>query len=195
MKLSTLVVALLFATAARADWSLDFVRVTCIPEARYFYFEYKAVSGPAALTDTQFDDKKRLERMRTWQRHGYFDPHNLVRECRLPDSTYRLLTSQPPARERGMCGGAPPITLNLLRNGSAFLKDVILGENCFGGPSVVSVEITDGLDGWNTRQMTVCVSPASGEAPKCTFLSETYNDITKAIPITSESVERYAKER
>jgi hypothetical protein len=196
MRTLVLIVALLtFSHAARADWSLEFVRITCIPEARYFYFEYKPVSGPAALTDTQFDEKMQRERMRIWQRHGFFDPRSLERECRLPESTYKLITSQPPAREQGMCGGAPQITLNLFRNGTAFFKDVVFGDDCFGGPSVVSVEITDGLEGWDTRQMTVCISPAVGEARMCKFLSETYGDIAKAVPVTGEVINRYVKER
>jgi hypothetical protein len=194
MKLLVLVVALLLSTAVRADWSLEFVRITCIPEARYFYFEYKPIDGSAALTDAQVSDEKQRERMRTWQKHGYFDPRDLDFECRLPESRYRLRTSQPPGHE-GRCGAAPTITLNLLRNGSSYVKDVTLGDDCYGGPSVLSVEIADKLDGWGTREMTICVKAGQAEAAKCTFLSETYGDITKVVPITPAVVERYAKER
>ncbi|MFS2036317.1 hypothetical protein ACEN8I_20005 [Polaromonas sp. CT11-55] len=195
MRISVFIIACLFSAAARADWPLTFVRVTCIPEARYFYFEYKPVSGPAALTDAQFDDRKLAARMRAWQRHGYFDPRKLDRNCSLPESTYSLRTSQEDARESGECGGAPSIKLNLLRNGSPVLQDVVLGDACLGGASVASVEITDGLDGWGSRKMTLCVTPAPGETPHCKYLSEDYKQITQAVPITSEAIERYAKER
>ena len=105
MKAAVLTFAFLLPVVAWADEYLEFVRITCIPEARYFYFEYKFVSGPAGLTDDYLDDKKRLESMRVWQSHGYFDPANLEQDCRIPGSTYRLLTIQPLPSEHGMCGG------------------------------------------------------------------------------------------
>lgn len=74
------------------------------------------------------------------------------------------------------------------------LDKVIFGDACFGRPSVLSVEITDGLEGWDTRQMMLCLSPKAGMPQVCKFLSETYSDISKAIPIDQNKVEKYAEE-
>lgn len=92
-----------------------------------------------------------------------------------------------------MCGAAPQITLNLVRYGIPILDKVIFGDDCFGGPTVLSTEITDGLQGWDTRQMTLCLSPGSDSPKKCEFLSETYGAISKAIPINQEKVGKYVE--
>lgn len=197
MKTPTLITfsAALFSCSgsAIADWSMDFVRITCIPEARYFRFDYTPISGPAVLLEAQFDDKKRSQRMLAWMKQGYYEATNLQYECRLPESTYKISAVQPPQRDRGMCGAAPQITLSLLRDGTPVLDKIIFGNDCFGGPTVVSAEITDGLQGWNTRQMNLCLSPKSDMPRLCKFLSETYGAISKVIPITQEKVGEYVK--
>ena len=56
-----------------------------------------------------------------------------------------------------------------------------------------SVEITDGLKGWDTRQMVLCISPKTDAKQICEFLSETYNDISEAIPINQDKIRRYVE--
>ena len=185
---------LLCSGSAIAGWSIDFVRITCIPEARYFRFDYTPVSGSAALLETALDGKKRSQRMLAWKKHGYYEATNLQYECRWPESTYKISAVQAPARERGMCMAAPQIKLSLFRNGIPILDKVIFGNDCFGGPTVVSAEITDGLQGWDTRQMTICFSPKEDAPRICEFLSETYDAISKAVPINQIKVDEYVKE-
>lgn len=43
--------------------------------------------------ETQFDEKKRAERMELWKKQGYFGPSNLVFECRMPESTYKIIAT------------------------------------------------------------------------------------------------------
>ena len=210
-------VALLVVTAcpAWADWYVNFVHITCIPEARYLAFEAKSIKGSYVLMETEFDEKRRAERLILWRKQGYFEPANLKFECKLPESTYTIIANQPEPSDHGMCGGAPSITLTLLHDGKPFvenmtglptqvkqqllahidgnrpfLKDVTFGDDCFGGPAVYRVELSDGLNGWDTRQMTVCTSPG---VDQCKFLSDTYGDIIKAIPIDNTKVAEYAK--
>lgn len=45
----------------------------------------------------------------------------------------------------------------------------------------MSVKISDGLQGWDSRQMNLCVAGTKGQS--CKFLSETYGGISKANPI------------
>lgn len=186
-----LVVLLFVATRpAWADWYVNFVHITCIPQARYLAFEAKDIEGSYVLMETQFDDKKRAERIGLWRKQGYFEPANLKFECKLPESTYTIIANQPQPSDHGMCGGAPSVTLTLLRDGKPFLKNVTFGDDCFGGPSIYRVELSDGLSGWDTRQMTVCTSPG---VDQCKFLSDTYGDIIKAIPIDNAKVMEYVK--
>lgn len=190
--LNWLVVAcilLTIAQPAQADWFVNFVHITCIPEARYLAFEVKDIEGSYVLMETQFDDKKRAQRMALWKKNGYFDPSKLTFECHMPESTYKITATQPPASAHGQCGAAPSITLSLLRNGEPYLSNVMFGGDCFGGPSVTRVELSDGLNGWDTRQLTVCIAPRG----TCEFLSETYSAISKSIPIDQHKLAGYAK--
>lgn len=201
MKYPIIVMALLFPTITNADWTQHFVRITCIPEARFFSFEYRPVDGSSALTDAIFDEKKRVQRLDIWKRQGYFEPSQLKYECRLPEATYILLTKQRDPQDHGWCGANQPITLNLLRNGIVILDNVTFGDACIdAGAFVTSTDISEPPQGWGKRTMSVCVVglPAEGQLstdakPRCEFLSD--ERLTKAIPITTKTVEHYAKER
>lgn len=193
MKGFVAVILLLAATQpAKADWYVNFIQITCIPEARYLAFEAKDIEGSYVLMEAQFDDKKRAQRMNLWMKQGYFDPSKLDFECRMPESTYKITATQPPASARGQCGAAPSITLSLLRDGKPYLSNVTFGDDCFGGASVYRVELSDGLQGWDTRQMTICTTPGTDH---CKFLSDTYQDIVKAVPIDQSKVAGYAENK
>jgi hypothetical protein len=160
-----------------AQWTMDFVRITCIPEARYLQVEYKPVVGPIVLMETAFDKNKKKQRLSAWQKHGYYDPsEKITYECRMPESTYKISAMQPPAQDRGECGVSQSITLSLSRNGKPMLDKIILGDNCAQGPTVDSFEINDGFEGWETRQMTLCISPKLNTKKFCELLPETYGN-------------------
>lgn len=180
---------LTIAHPTQADWYVNFVHITCIPEARYLAFEAKDIEGSYVLMETQFDDKKRAQRMALWKKKGYFDPSKLTFECQMPESTYTITAMQPPASAHGQCDAGPSITLSLLRNGEPYLSNVTFGSDCFGGPSVTRVELSDGLNGWDTRQLTMCIAPRE----RCEFLSETYSAISKSIPIDQQKVAGYPR--
>ncbi len=187
------ILAILFPPMCQADWHYDFVRITCIPEARYLQFEAKSIEGSYVLMETQFDEKLKRQRLAAWIKKGYYDPSRLEFECRMPESTYKIETTQPSPSAHGQCGGAPSITFSLYKDGELMIESVILGNDCFGRPSVQSVEISDGLQGWDTRQMTLCV--AGNQKSSCKFLSETSGAISKAIPIDQNKVNDYASQK
>lgn len=174
---------LLLPAICKADWYYDFVRITCIPEARYLQFEAKSIEGSYVLMETQFDDKLKKQRLAAWVKKGYYDPARLEFECRLPEATYKITTSQS-AYE------SSPIILSLYKDGSPIIDNVTLGGNSSGRTSVQSVEISDGLQGWDSRQMTICWGFDSNQS--CKFLSETYGDISKAIPINQDKLDAFA---
>lgn len=180
-------------TAAWADYSVDFLRITCIPETRYFEIEYRAVPGDAVFIGAGFEEQDIRQRLDIWKKRGYYDPSKLRYECKLPDSTYLLTSTRPPASERGMCGGAPRITLNLSRNGEPWLDNVVFGADCFGGPTITRIAIRDGQDGWDTRNADVCISPSGDSDGHCEYLSETGAGITGVMPLTQKDVEQYVE--
>ena len=178
--LSFLLILFAFAMAC-ADTSVDFLRITCIPEVNYFEVEYKSVGGDWL----SFVDKENRKRYSIWRKHGYYDPRNLRYECKLPESTYLITSAQPPPSARGMCGAAPSITLSLLCNDKIWLDNVIFGENCFHRPSVTKVEIQDQGNGY--RNINLCISPAN-ESPNI------WEFINSRIPrVTQRDIEGYAE--
>ena len=142
---------------AWADQPMDVIRITCIPEMRYFEFEYKEL--PSEATDWVIDGYGALEkkpqvekRVNVLKRYGLFDAQKLHYECKLPQSTYTLT------------GGAyeNEITVSLTHNGSSFISDVLVGPTRFGKPSIERVAIFDTRDALTNRNVTICVL---GNAP------------------------------
>ena len=213
LRFKLLAASCLLASAAtsHADWGLDFVRVTCIPESRYFEIEYRSLNGPDVLLEAELDDRKRAERLDTWRAHGFYEASNVKYECILPASTYEVVADQPPPQAHGTCGLAPRIILslkrklmtwsNLIRNEEPMitstrdedliLEGIIFGPDCFGpDPTVISIAISDGLLGWTASWMTLCFLPQGETEQHCRSI-EFRHKLEKFVPITQESINAY----
>ena len=190
--------------ACNADWFVNFVRISCIPESNHLSVEYKEVEGSNVLTDAQFDEKRGAERLRVWQRHGYFEARKLNYECRLPNATYRVVTTQDEPHATGTCGGAPFITLTLIRNGIPDVSGVVFGYSCAGEPSVMSIEASDPPDGWGSRYLAIEVRKSDQELNHFRILNaydEHAYDVNGNgekqfgdLPVTQQKVSTFAKE-
>src|SRR5262245_15494376 len=100
--LVTLSVARCIGTNSALDESvMDFVRTTCLPEARYFRFEHTPIVASSVLLDTRFDEEKRRLRLLAWKKEGYNEARDLQYECQLPESLYIVFASQPEEQARG----------------------------------------------------------------------------------------------
>lgn len=162
-------VLVLFALMSRlpawADQPMPAIRITCIPEMRYFEFEYKQLSSEATewvLSGYEVQEnpqtEKRIEKrikkhLKVLKRYGLFDAQKLQYECKLPQSTYTLT------------GGdyyGDGITVSLTHNGGPFISDVLVGPNRFGKPSIDQVSIFEGMDALTNRNVTICFG---GNAP------------------------------
>lgn len=200
---TSLLIAFLLSTwsaSSKADWVQDFIRITCIPEARYFQFEYAPMSGPRVLLETQFDRKRQRKRMLAWRKHGFYNPSKLDYECKLPENVYKISTTQPPA-SNGMCGAAQPITINLYRNNKPIITKVVAGRDCLGNVSTLqSVEISDELKGWESSSISICLAPQNGvpqvlvnPLPQtCRNDGDVYS-VLNAIPIDQDVIEEWAE--
>ena len=179
------------AVPAWADYAVDFIRLTCVPETRYFELEYRALPGDAVFdSGTQTADP-----LGAWRRHGYVDPHQLREECRLPDSTFLVTAVQPEDSATGQCGAAPSIHLSLQRNGKPWLDEVTFGADCFGGPTITRIAVRDVAPGWGSLNADVCLAPHGEDTGPCEFLSETYGAIQQVMPITQTDLRGYIAAR
>lgn len=147
--------------------SVDFVRITCIPQLRYL--EIETLTDPVLKTAitknlSVEEAKKRMEK------YGLFLPNNLKYTCKLPETTYELTVTQSSSSESGMCSSPPASSFSLLANGKGWFRDVSLNEDCANRPSVTSLIISDGKQYWNSRrEMILCVKEKPTTDLKCNF--------------------------
>ncbi|MGN7103814.1 hypothetical protein ACTHR6_19555 [Ralstonia holmesii] len=186
----------LSAKPAMADWTQDFVRIACNPDARFFRFEWVGLDGSSTWSDAQYDDKRMEERKAIWRQHGFYVPSDLHYECKVGDAIYRLTTKQQAPYSPGMCGEQPPIKLNLTKDGEEILKDVTFGDDCFGGPSVASVTIFETLMGWGGADTSMCAWPKtnSGSSPY-KEVCEDPSAFSRTMPVTQEQMGIYLRKR
>lgn len=184
--LTTLTLCLI-SGICHAGWTMDFVRITCIPEACFLRVEYAPIDGSVVEMGVEPGNKQWKQRLAVWKRHGYFDPLKKIQyKCRMPDSVYTISAVQPPPRTRGECGVSQSITLSLLRNGKPVLDRIILGGNCWREATVDQFEITDGVEGKESPTMRLLISSQSGSKE----VSESLRD---AHGIDQERVEEYLR--
>ena len=177
---------LLLGSSARADYTVDFVRISCIRDAQFLDVEYRGIHNPAitALTEhgTVHTD--------VLARHGFFDPGKLSYECSLPESKYKVVATQEGWSERGMCAAAPEIFLSLYRDGDPLLEQVVFGQSCFGNPSVTRITIEDGKQGWYSREVEVCFTRGTSETPdKCVWFFSNLGDGFKKFPLRQGDIQ------
>ena len=175
---------------ARADQPLELVRITCIPEMRYFEVESKDYPSEATtwirfgfINGKEKDEKAgRKKRWKILTARGLYPPEKLAYQCKLPESTYDVTITKPEPQASGACGASPTATINLKRNGQTWISNVLFGnDGCFELPTIASVAINDGKEGWDVRNMLVCVkSNQEGVLDTCKYLTET--DEAKFIP-------------
>lgn len=130
---------LLWAGTVRADWSYDFVRMTCIPESKYLKLESASVDSEAVLAGQE--ERRGEKQLRAWQRYGFYVPKHLDSTCRFASGTYRITATATDPQAQGQCGGDPHTTLTVFRDGKPILSGVVFGNSCFE-PRVTSAEFS-----------------------------------------------------
>lgn len=188
--------ALLAAPAtALSDMSIDLLRMTCVPELRYFEVEGKSYSILAEAIVHGFDNfspEGVNRRLKLLEAHGLYSPRNLKYTCKLPETTFELVATQPPASERGMCGASPTASFSLFLNGKEWFRNVPINEGCFDRLSVTSITMSVGKRGWKADEVIVCVKEKPASEAKCHFSGATFPDygLNNEFPITEQSLRK-----
>jgi len=150
---------------------IDFVRITCIPQLRYL--EIEALSDPhlrEAITRRVSAGASSEATYKQMERSGLFVPEKLNYVCKMPESTYELRVTQKPPTQSSMCGVSSRVSFSLSANRKEWFRDVLLNENCTDAPSVASVTISDGKQGWTgRREMIICLKDRPGDQVRCPF--------------------------
>ena len=187
LTISLLVTVLMLGVCAlaRAGYEPGFVRVTCVPQNRYFEIEYTTL-GTNVVDGGDFFD------LDAWAKQGWRSPSALQYECKLPNSKYIVTSSQPEPRASGICVGAPDIALSVTRNGKPLVKDVTFGQSCSEGPSVSRILVEDGHNGYYAPGITICLFGGDRVPERCDVVGGEHGgdpEIARAAPITQYVVE------
>lgn len=177
----TAFVFLVVSPIALSDQSIDLLRLTCIPELRYFEIEgssYSILAEAIAHGFDSFSPEGVEKRLRILQTHGLYSPRNLKYDCKLPQATFQLVARQPPASERGMCGSSPTASFSLSINGQELFRDVLINEGCFDRPSVASITMSVGKRGWKPAEIVICLKEKPSSEVECKFSGATFPDET-----------------
>ena len=174
------VVTMLSARPASADYMVDFIRISCVPEAGFFEIEHRSVhNNPAKAASTD-----------AWARQGFHSPSGLVYECDLRGTKYKVMAEQEGWRERGMCAAAPEVFVSVLRNEVKILDKVVLGFSCFGSPTITRMSRTEKKQGYFGAEAQVCFleNGQDDTKPTCEWFFEGLNGLDAAFPLRQESL-------
>jgi hypothetical protein len=99
----------------------------------------------------------------------FFSQPNLPLACRVRGNQYEVTGARGPFRESGMCGGQPPVRIQVSRNGKPLIVRVVFGDNCFTGAAMVSAKITE--SGQHITGAYVCAVDGLESKPTCRQLA------------------------
>jgi hypothetical protein len=174
-------------TCARADSPPSaFLHFTCISDAQYLSLDYKTVpdemiqSDPKAITTAL-------------RKNGYRDPDGLVFECKLPQSTYVISSSQNTEGDPGDCGAR----VSLRYNQEQWIEDVAFGGACDNRAYLTSIDIWDGSGITTPGWMNLCFKRNSDgeERSFCTDYQPHPAQKLTLPPITQQEIEAFFKAR
>ena len=177
MKIYVFIFLFIFTLPTNADYLVDFVRVSCIPDAKFFDIDYRYIHNSATESSGNSD----------FNENGFRDPREMHFICTFPNVKYLLITKQGPWHS-GMCGAAPNIILDLFRNGRQWIEKVNFGSDCGDGPTITRITIFDGE--WNKRDgsVEICYKSSTKSGEKCKYYFEVFEKFTSFGPITMSSV-------
>lgn len=168
------------APPAAADYQVDFLRITCVPEAGFFEIEHHSVhNNPAAEAPEE-----------AWARQGLYAPSGKERECKLKGVTYKVVAEQAGPRAAGMCAAAPDMIVSVLRNDVVMLDKVVFGFSCFGNPTITRVSRTEAKKGYFGAEAEVCLLEGGDESdkPVCEWFFDDLNTLEGVFPLRQESL-------
>ena len=128
----------------------------------------------------------------------FFSEPILPKNCRLNHSVYKIIGKRGPFGH-SHCGAEPPVSITVIRNGKTIITDPVFGGNCFGGPSIAEVEITEKKD--TIVSIKLCIykeyeSPinSSNEFTSICKYFRSKVEIRKALPITQGKLNDFIRD-
>jgi hypothetical protein len=198
MLIRTLWVTLMMLTAthAEADYMVDLLRISCVPEARFFTVEYRPIHSDAVEHLRELFDANGKRRTDIWASQGLYFPGSLDQSCELPGVRFRVVTKQEPW-QLGYCGAGPTIELTLYRDGKVMIDRILFGRRCPAGPAATRIDIFDGEGPQRFNRSALIHFSESGDIvlDNAEFLMGEFDAENEDIPIKQSHIERYVARR
>ncbi len=180
----------LSSVPAHADYTIRFMHITCIPQARFLDIRFAPIESGAFGAPFSMTAKppSPAQSERLWEKYGSYRTLNLSYTCRMPNDTkdgdvYKVVARHAPA-SNAMDGAYPNIRLTIYRDGVPIIKNVLFGWGTASpGSAVTHFDVENGVQGWYGRYSELCF--ASGVCQQ---------GMTFAEPLTQESADKMEKQ-
>jgi hypothetical protein len=128
----------------------------------------------------------------------FFSQPIVPKSCNLNHSKYKVTGERGPFSQ-STCGAEPPVSIDLTRNGISIITDAVLGGNCFHGPSIAEVEITERKGRIDSIKLCMFRSGESPVTEKNMFepVCKSFrgsSEIKKVLPINQSKLNDYTSE-
>ncbi len=184
-------VSIFVPLCASADQAMQMLRVSCIPEANYFDIDVKYYHELVDFDDTIVVDgnkvkpsKRKGHESKMLAKYGIYFPRNFSYECKLSTGTIKIIGKQPMPSPSGQCGASPTPNISIWQDNVPWIENVLLGENCFGNPTITRIEIANGR-----MSLYINVSDNTLFDPVL-FKYFMPGEIARTIPIKQESIQK-----
>ena len=177
--------------SARAGQSIDFFRVTCLPESGYFSVEHKPIDNANVFWGPYSKLEGQEKVLGDWRKNGFYEG-SFTYTCRMTQGVYVATVSRAEFSER-RCGAAPQVRLTLSSNNTPVISDAVFGADCWGNNSISSIEIVEGHEGWASTDMNLCFYKDGFLPFACSLSAQAYWKLDASHNVDQSKVDDYVK--
>ncbi|MBF0309390.1 MAG: hypothetical protein HQL56_07685 [Magnetococcales bacterium] len=185
-----LVIMLQFvANYGYADYFIDLLSITCIPQSRYFRVEHLSVTNDQLYSmGEDRDDIQADALLREWAKQGLYHPNHLNYRCNYPGGAYEVVSSfLCPADQ--ICRRDVPAQITLKHKERVVLDKVSFGRYGFEKSYIETFEITEKVAGYGVSPIiNACFS--TKEDNDIRFCEMLYGQ-SHLFPWTSQNIESF----
>lgn len=174
---------LVVSTHVFADDEVDFVRINCVPAAKFLAVQFLPVfSGDPGLNN-QTDAASKSAQLQ-----GFYRLDNINQECLLSGVRYQIEVHPRPLTN-AMCGALSQADITVKMDGRLLLDAIPIGNSCTSR-ALQSLVITDVPSRKERKVVRYCLKEESSGIEECKAVADMYDDFTKNFPINSAKINK-----
>lgn len=169
---------------AKADSEVDFVRINCVPAAKFLSVQFLPVffSGTSDLKD------KSGEASMSARQQGFYQFDTLRQECVLSSNRYQVELHPRPSGD-GLCGGLAQADITVKMGERTLFNSVPFGTSCTHS-SLQSIVVTEARSRTAPTIVRYCFkADGLSGSEQCKGIVDAYDDFAKKFPVNSGSLD------